>query len=118
MIPLIVASMLLASSPATASTRDQWMACARSAAESRLGEGVTKAWPKAASLPAGGTPISADLGYKPSEDAYDPLRHMLYAYVERNVIYIERSGGIADIHRLYGPIPLEGRCARVTAPGS
>jgi hypothetical protein len=110
MFILIVANGLLASTPAAASRQDRWMACARSAAEAQLSQGVTSEWPRADSLPVDGTPTMADLGFKPSEDAYDPLRHMLYGYAERNVVYIERSGGIADIHRIYGPISLAGWC--------
>jgi hypothetical protein len=111
MISLILAAAIATSSPVPVAAQDQWVACARSVAEAKLAEqGIPAAWPKVDSLPSGETPVSVDLGSSPDEPAYDPVHRVLYGYSSTNAIYIESFGGIGDLHTIYGPISLQGRC--------
>jgi len=110
MISLLFAAAIATSAPTPGATREQWLACARSAAEAQLGHGIPATWPKVDSLPSGEAPVTADLGSSPDEPAYDPIHRTLYGYRSSNVIYIESFGGIGDIHTFYGPISLEDRC--------
>ena len=116
MISIVLAAAITQVSLAEAAqAQAQWVACAREVAAQQLAQGIPASWPVVASLPDDAATATEELGTMPEQPAYDPVRQVLRGYPVRNVFYIERSGGIGDFHRFYGPIPLAGRCAPVPA---
>jgi hypothetical protein len=109
----IVVTLLSACSSIPRASSKPWATCAKDQALSLLAAGIPSSWPVAVALPEGETTQRVELGVNPPEAIHDAFDRTLHLLPRRNAFYVQQTGGIAGVDKLYGPISLRGRC---TAP--
>ena len=100
-------------STAPVSPAVSWPDCAKTEALALIAQGIPASWPQVAELP--GEPMqSMDLGQDPPDAIADGFMRTLHLAPNRNAFYVHKTGGIAGINSIYGPVSLRGRCPAPT----
>ena len=106
---LFAISALAGCSTAPVSPAASWPDCAETEALGLMAQGIPASWPQVAELP--GEPMqSIDLGQDPPDAIADGFMRTLHLAPNRNAFYVHKTGGIAGINIIYGPVSLRGRC--------
>jgi len=87
-----------------------WATCAKDQALGLLATGVPSSWSVVVALPEGEAMQAIELGPDPPGAIYDAFFRTLHLAPRRNAFYLQRTGGIAGVDQLYGPVSLQGRC--------
>ncbi|MFP7723640.1 hypothetical protein [Lysobacter sp. A3-1-A15] len=106
----ILAIALLPSCSTSGQSATPWLECAKAEAIGLMEVGIPSSWPSTNSLPEGLAVQIASLGTHPPGVVHDAFYRTLHLVQSENAFYLQQTGGIAGIDRLYGPIPLSGRC--------
>jgi hypothetical protein len=106
----LVLTLLSACSAMPRASSKPWATCAKDQALNLLAAGIPSSWPAAVALPEGEAFQRVELGPDPPDAIHDAFIRTLHLSPSRNAFYVQQTGGIAGVDKLYGPISLQGRC--------
>lgn len=92
------------------STSVPWSDCARTEALALISKGINPSSPSVSELPVGESMEIIHLGPNPPDAIHDAFVHTLHLARSQNAFYVHRTGGIAGVNSIYGPVSLRGRC--------
>jgi hypothetical protein len=107
----VAITLLSACSAIPRASSKPWATCAKDQALDLLARDIPSSWPVAVALPAGEPMQTVELGPDPPDAIHDALIRTLHLAPGRNAFYVQQTGGIAGVNKLYGPISLHGRCS-------